>query len=68
MRCESGYSNLEIKNALSYNHFTFILGNQSLGFFFLPADLEKRQAKHPSKSEHSALAYGYAHRVAEGAG
>lgn len=34
---------------------------------FLPADLEKRQAKHPSKCEHSALAYGYAHRVAEGA-
>jgi hypothetical protein len=35
---------------------------------FIPVNPEKRQAKHPSKSEHSALACGYAHQEEEVAG
>ena len=67
MKCDCfGNSILEITNALNYNHFTLIL--RELKEVFLPANLEKRQAKHPSKSEHSALACGYAHQVEEVAG
>lgn len=60
-----GNSVLEMANALNYNHFN--IKRIRVGFF-LPANLEKRQAKHPSKSEHSALACGYAHQVEEVAG